>query len=108
MKTTIALTETTFAAEVLKATGPVLVDLWAPWCGPCQMIALLLDEIAADHGDRFKVTKLNIDEHPHLASQLGVRAVPTLLFFKGGAESDRVVGATPKKTILAKLEALAA
>ncbi len=104
----IALSAASFDAEVLKSDKPVLVDLWATWCGPCRMISPLIDEIAAETSDRFKITKLDIDAHPELASQLGVRSVPTLLFFKNGAVSDQVVGALPKKAILAKLEALAA
>ncbi len=104
----IQLSAASFDAEVLKSDKPVLVDLWATWCGPCRMISPLIDEIAAETGDRFKITKLDIDAHPELASQLGVRSVPTLLFFKNGVVSDQVVGAVPKKTILAKLEALAA
>ncbi len=104
----IQLSAASFDAEVLKSDKPVLVDLWATWCGPCRMISPLIDEIAAETSDRFKITKLDIDAHPELASQLGVRSVPTLLFFKNGVVSDQVVGAVPKKTILAKLEALAA
>ena len=104
----IPLSAATFDAEVLKSDQPVLVDLWAPWCGPCRLIAPLIDEIAAETAGRFKVTKLDIDAHPDLAGQLGVRSIPTLLFFKNGAVADQLVGTAPKKTILAKLEALAA
>lgn len=107
MNKAIHLNATTFDAEVLKSNKPVLVDLWAPWCGPCKMIAPVLDEIAVSD-DRFKITKLNTDEHPALASQFGVRSIPTLLFFKDGVIVDRIVGAVPKKTIVSKLEALAA
>ena len=104
----IQLTTATFETEVLKSDLPVLVDLWAPWCGPCRLIAPLIDEIAAETSERFKITKLDIDAHPELASQFGVRSIPTLLFFKNGAVADQLVGAAPKKTILAKLEALSA
>jgi len=99
---------TTFNSEVVQSDKPVLVDFWAPWCGPCRMIAPALDEIAATEGARFKITKLNIDDHPELASKFGVRAVPTLLFFKDGQVRDYAVGTIAKKSILDKLEALAA
>ncbi len=98
------ITSTTFDAEVVKSDKPVLVDIWAPWCGPCRMMAPALDEIAATASDRFKITKLNIDDHPELASRFGVRAVPTLLFFKDGQVRDYAVGTIAKKNILAKLE----
>jgi len=105
---TIAINETTFETEVLQSDKPTLVDLWAPWCGPCRMIAPVVEEIAAENEGRFKITKLNTDEHPQLASRFGVRSIPTLLFFKNGAVADQIVGAVPKKTIVARLEALAA
>src|ERR1700759_3592699 len=108
MQHTTNINPTTFDAEVVQSDKPVLVDFWAPWCGPCRMIAPALEEIAANEGDRFKVTKLNIDDHPELASRYGVRAVPTLLFFKNGQVRDYVVGTVAKKSILEKLEALAA
>ena len=105
MSNAIHLTAANFDAEVLKSDKPVLVDLWASWCGPCRMIAPLLDEIAASD-ERFKITKINTEEQPELASKLGVRALPTLMFFKDGALADQIVGAVPKKAIVSKLEAL--
>jgi len=107
MSQAIHLTAANFAAEVLKSEKPVLVDLWAPWCGPCKMLAPVLDEIAATD-DRFKITKVNTDENPDLAGQFGVHSIPTLLFFKDGEVVDQIVGAVSKKTIVSKLEALTA
>jgi thioredoxin 1 len=104
---TIAINETTFETEVLQSDKPALVDLWAPWCGPCRMIAPVVEEIAAEHDGRFKITKVNIDESPLLAHRFGVRSIPTLLFFKDGALCDQLVGTAAKKTIVGKLEALA-
>jgi thioredoxin 1 len=108
MNHTTDIDPATFDTEVVQSDRPVLVDFWAPWCGPCRMMAPALDEIAAADGERFKITKLNIDDHPELAGRFGVKAVPTLLFFKDGQVRDYLVGANPKKTILAKLEALTA
>ena len=108
MHKTTNIDPTTFDAEVVKSDRPVVVDFWAPWCGPCRMMAPALDEIAASDGQRFKITKLNIDDHPELASQYGVKAVPTLLFFREGQVRDYAVGAISKNAILAKLEAVAA
>ena len=104
MSKAIQLNASSFDTEVLKSDKPVLVDLWAPWCGPCRMIAPIVEELAED--ERFKVTKLDTDANPELASQLGVRSIPTLLFFKDGALADQVVGAVSKKVMLSKLEAL--
>ena len=85
-----------FEAEVLKATGPVVVDFWAEWCGPCRMIAPALDEISGAMGDKVKIVKLNVDESPKTASKYGVMSIPTLMIFKGGEMASRQVGAAPK------------
>ena len=85
-----------FEAEVLKASGPVVVDFWAEWCGPCRMIAPALDEISGTMGDKVKIVKLNVDESPKTASKYGVMSIPTLMIFKGGEMASRQVGAAPK------------
>src|SRR6202021_2869172 len=85
-----------FEAEVLKATGPVVVDFWAEWCGPCRMIAPALDEISGAMGDKVKIVKLNVDESPKTASKYGVMSIPTLMIFKDGEMASRQVGAAPK------------
>ena len=85
-----------FEAQVLKADGPVVVDFWAEWCGPCRMIAPALDEIAGAMGDKVKIVKLNVDENPLTAGKYGVMSIPTLMIFKGGQMASRQVGAAPK------------
>jgi thioredoxin 1 len=104
----ININEASFAKAVLQSPIPVLVDFWAPWCGPCKMIAPLLEEIARENGERFRIAKVNIDDDSALAQRFNVRAVPTLVFFHGGKLRDQLVGGAPKKTILEKLESLAA
>jgi thioredoxin 1 len=89
-------TDATFEAEVLKSELPVLVDFWAPWCGPCLMIAPVVDEIAETHKGRLKVVKLNVDDNGRTSQTYGVMAIPTLILFKGGEVADKVVGVLPK------------
>lgn len=107
MKSTIELSETNFETEVLNATQPVLVDFWAEWCGPCKMIAPVLDEIAREQAGKAKVAKVNVDRSPGLAARYGIQSIPTLLYFAGGEVRDQTIGVTGKKVIVAKLEALA-
>jgi thioredoxin 2 len=100
----VTVSDATFAAEVERATLPVLVDMWAPWCGPCRMVAPIVDQIAADLTGRVKVVKMNVDDNPATSSRFGVRSIPTLLVFKDGREVDRIVGAQPKAAIVSRLE----
>ena len=95
----VNLTKENFAAEVLKASEPVLVDFWAEWCGPCKMIAPILDELAEEYGGRVKIGKVNIDQQQALAAEYSVRAIPTLLLFHQGQVADQMVGLRSKKDL---------
>ena len=103
-----AVTDQTFEREVLRAgSTPVLVDFWAAWCGPCRMIAPVLDELAAESRGRYRVAKLDVDANPVTASRFQVQSIPTLIIFKDGRAADRIVGLQPKQSIAARLNALA-
>ena len=103
----VSINEANFESEVTKSAQPVLVDFWAEWCGPCKMIAPLLDEIAREKAGSVKVVKVNVDHNQSLSARYNVRAIPTLLFFKGGEVRDQITGMTSKKDLLNRLEALA-
>ncbi|MEW8979544.1 MAG: thioredoxin [Symbiobacterium sp.] len=100
----LTLSSSNWAAEVEQSAEPVLVDFWAAWCGPCRMIAPLVDEIASDYEGRLKVGKLNVDENNELAARYGVMSIPTLLIFKNGQPVERIVGFQPKKELVAKID----
>ena len=100
----IVVTDANFASEVEKSPVPVLLDLWAPWCGPCHMIAPAIEQLASELSGRVRVAKRNIDENPQTTGRFGVRSIPTLLVLKDGREVDRLVGALPKQEILRRLQ----
>lgn len=104
MSAAAQVTDATFKQEVLESEVPVLVDFWAPWCGPCRMVAPVVDEIADQYAGQIKVVKVNTDENPGVASQYGIRSIPTLMIFKEGQRVDMVVGAVPKTTLANTLE----
>ncbi len=93
---TVKVSDTSFENDVLKANGPVVVDFWAEWCGPCKMIAPALEEIAGELGDKVTIAKINVDENPGVPSRYGVRGIPTLMLFKDGEVTSTQVGALPK------------
>src|SRR4030067_28436 len=98
-----AVTSATWEQEVLKAPGLVLVDFWAVWCGPCRMVAPIVDEIAKDYDGQVKVMKLDVDENPNTAMHYGVMGIPTLILYKGGQPVERITGYMPKDRLLSKL-----
>jgi thioredoxin 1 len=103
----IKLTEANFAEQVVQSPTPVLVDFWAEWCGPCKMLAPVLDELAGEYEGRIKVGKVNIDECPNVANEYGIRAIPTLLIFKDGQVAEQVVGLRSKRDLKANLDKIA-
>jgi thioredoxin 1 len=98
------VTDDNFQAEVVEADKPVLVDFWAPWCGPCRMVAPVLEEIAQEKGDAIQIVKLNVDENPETAAKFQVMSIPTLILFKDGDVAHKVIGALPKRRLEAELE----
>jgi len=93
-----------FEAEVLQSAVPVLVDFWAPWCGPCKSIAPIVEELAVEYEGRLKVTKLNVDDHPATASRYNIRGIPNLIILKAGAVKEQIVGAVPKAKLVSAID----
>jgi thioredoxin 1 len=106
MKPTIEINETNFDAEVLRSAQPVLLDFWAEWCGPCKMLAPVLDDIAKEQTGRVKVAKVNVDSSPTLATRYGIQSIPTILYFANGEVRHQSVGVVSKRAIVSTLEGL--
>ena len=100
----LELTDANFQAEVRRQQGLMLVDFWADWCGPCHLIAPVIEELPAAYEGRIRVGKLNIDEHPVTTQEYRIQSIPTLIFFKDGKEVDRIIGAIPKRELTAKVD----
>ncbi|MCK9425288.1 MAG: thioredoxin [Ignavibacteriaceae bacterium] len=101
----LEITDDNFTTEVLQSDKPVLVDFWATWCGPCRMIAPIVEELATEYDGKYKIGKMDVDNNPQTATQFGIRSIPTLLIFKGGKVVETIIGAVPKAQFVQKLNA---
>lgn len=99
----VTVTDATFERDILQAPGVVLLDCWAPWCGPCRMIGPIMEELASESNGRYRIAKLNVDDNPRVAAQFQIQSIPTMLLFKNGQLVDRLIGAQPKQAIAARL-----
>ena len=106
MSSLLALTDANFEDEIKKATVPVLVDFWAPWCGPCKAVAPILEELAAEYQGRLIIAKVNVDENQATPARFGVRSIPNMVIFKNGGEAGRIIGSRPKSDLKAAIEPL--
>jgi thioredoxin 1 len=108
MSNEMEFTDANFDAEVIQADTPVLVDFWAPWCGPCKMIAPIVQEISAEYAGKLKVGKVNTDDNQRIASDYGIMSIPTIMIFKDGEVVERIIGAQPKAALTSKINAVIA